>query len=253
MNEQEMSVYDHIGELRKRILIVVFFFFIATIGGFFLADRVIIYLQSADEASSLTMNAFKLTDPVKIYMQFAFVIGCVVSAPIALYQLWAFISPGLYDKERKVTLGYIPISIILFLTGISFAYFVLFPFVVEFMIRIADKLDVNQVIGINEYFSFLFQLTLPFGLLFQLPVVIMFLTRLGIVTPQFLSGIRKYAYFVLLVIAAFITPPELLSHLMVTIPLFILYEISIIISRISYRKMLKNRQEYEESVEMPSE
>jgi sec-independent protein translocase protein TatC len=104
------------------------------------------------------------------------------------------------------------------------------------MSRLADRLDINQVIGINEYFQFLFQLTLPFGLLFQMPVIVMFLTRLGIITPDFLVRVRKFAYFILLVVGAFITPPELLSHLMVTVPLLLLYEISIIISRFAYRK-----------------
>jgi sec-independent protein translocase protein TatC len=196
-------------------------------------------LQKADEAKELTMNAFRLTDPVKIYMQFAFLIAFIITSPVILYQLWAFISPGLSDKERKVTLSYIPVSVILFVGGIAFAYFILFPFVVEFMTSIANRLDINQVIGINEYFQFLFQLTIPFGVLFQLPVVVMFLTRLGIVTPMYLVKIRKYAYFVLVVIAAFITPPDLLSHMMVTIPLLLLYEVSIFISRISYKKVLE--------------
>ncbi|MDX8367918.1 twin-arginine translocase subunit TatC [Cytobacillus sp. IB215665] len=244
MNDsKEMSVYDHIGELRKRLIIAAVFFVVATIGSFFLAEPIIVYLQQADEAKELTMNAFSLTDPIKIYMQFAFIIAFVITAPVILYQLWAFISPGLYEKERKITLSYIPISVLLFLGGVSFSYFILFPFVIEFMTRISERLTVNQVIGINEYFQFLFKITIPFGILFQLPVVVMFLTRLGIVSPMFLAKIRKYAYFVLLVIAAFITPPELISHLMVTIPLFILYEISIFISKITYRKVEKLEQE----------
>jgi sec-independent protein translocase protein TatC len=236
MNQKDMTVYEHIAELRKRLIYVVVFFFIAVIGGFFMAEPIIVYLQHTDEAKELTMNAFRITDPLKIYMQMAFVISFVLTTPVLFYHLWAFISPGLYHKERKVTLSYIPISLLLFIAGISFSYFILFPFVIDFMTRIADKLDINQVIGINEYFQFLFQITVPFGILFQLPVVIMFLTRLGILTPMFLSKIRKYAYFVLLVIAAFITPPDLISHLMVTIPLFILYEISIWISKIAYKK-----------------
>ncbi|MFS1516498.1 twin-arginine translocase subunit TatC [Bacillus sp. SCS-151] len=244
MNDsKEMSVYDHIGELRKRLIIAAVFFVVATIGSFFLAEPIIVYLQQADEAKELTMNAFSLTDPIKIYMQFAFIIAFVITAPVILYQLWAFISPGLYEKERKITLSYIPISVLLFLGGVSFSYFILFPFVIEFMTRISERLTVNQVIGINEYFQFLFKITIPFGILFQLPVVVMFLTRLGIVSPMFLAKIRKYAYFVLLVIAAFITPPELISHLMVTIPLFILYEISIFISKITFRKVEKLEQE----------
>ncbi|MBD8070702.1 twin-arginine translocase subunit TatC [Bacillus sp. PS06] len=245
MTEKEMSIYDHIGELRKRLIFVVVFFFFAMVGSFFLAEPAIVFLQQADEAKELTMNAFRLTDPIKIYMQFAFVIAFVITSPWILFQLWAFISPGLYEKERKVTLSYIPISVGLFLVGLSFSYFILFPFVVNFMGRLAVRLDIQQVIGINEYFQFLLQLTLPFGFLFQLPVVVMFLTRLGIVTPMFLVKIRKFAYFILLVIGGLITPPELLSHLMVTIPLLGLYEVSIIVSRGAYRKAKQAELMYE--------
>lgn len=103
-------------------------------------------------------------------------------------------------------------------------------------------MEINQVIGINEYFHFLLQITLPFGLLFQLPVIILFLTRLGIITPDFLSRVRKYAYFILLVIAALITPPDVLSHMMVTLPLLLLYEVSIWISKLAYRKKMKEEE-----------
>jgi sec-independent protein translocase protein TatC len=243
MNDKEMTVYEHIGELRKRLIIVVVFFFFAMVAGFFLAEPSIVYLQHADEAKELTMNAFRITDPIKIYMQFAFIIALILTSPVLLYQLWAFISPGLYEKERKVTLSYIPLSLFLFLSGVAFSYFVLFPFVIDFMIGFAEQLSINQVIGINEYFQFLFQLTIPFGLLFQLPVIVMFLTRLGIVTPMFLIKIRKYAYFVLLVIAALITPPDILSQIMVTLPLFVLYEISIIISKFANKKAQASQKE----------
>jgi len=237
MLDREMSVYDHIGELRKRVIIIASFFFVSAIGGFFLAEPIIVYLQHTNEAEALTMNAFRITDPIKIFMQFSFLIAFIITFPVTLYQIWAFISPGLYERERKVTLSYIPISLFLFLSGLTFSYFILFPFVVKFMSNLADRLDINQVIGINEYFQFLFQLTLPFGILFQMPVIVMFLTRLVIITPALLVKIRKYAYFVLLVIGALITPPEIISHLMVTVPLLILYEISIIISRFGYKKV----------------
>lgn len=107
------------------------------------------------------------------------------------------------------------------------------------MNQLGDRMEINQVIGINEYFHFLLQITLPFGLLFQLPVIILFLTRLGIITPDFLSRVRKYAYFILLVIGALITPPDVLSHMMVTLPLLLLYEVSICISKLAYRKKMK--------------
>jgi sec-independent protein translocase protein TatC len=178
MKHNEMSVIEHITELRKRLVSVVVFFFIAIIAGFLLSRPIIVYLQQTDEAKNLTLNSFNLTDPLMVYMQFAFIIAFVITSPVILYQLWSFVSPGLYEKERRATLSYIPFSLGLFFVGIAFSYFILFPFVVDFMERISSDLEINQVIGIHEYFTFLLQLTVPFGLLFQLPVVIMFLTRL---------------------------------------------------------------------------
>ncbi len=245
MNQQDMSLYDHIGELRKRLIIILVFFLLAMIAGFFLAKPMIMYLQSTPEAQELPMNAFKLTDPLKVYMTFAFFSAILLVFPVILYQLWAFIRPGLHESEQKVTLSYIPIAFCLFILGISFSYFVVFPFIIQFMGSLAAQLNITEQYGINEYFSFLFQLTIPFGFLFQLPVVMMFLTRLGIVTPELLSRIRKFAYFILLVIAGLITPPELISHLMVTVPLLLLYEISIWVSKIAYKRALKAEAERE--------
>ncbi len=236
MSQQNMTIYEHLEELRKRLMIVVVFFFIALAGGLFLAKPLIHYLQHADEAAALTMNAFRVTDPLKVYFQMAFVIGLILTSPVILYQLWAFISPGLHEKERRVTLSYIPVSVLLFLSGLAFSYFILFPYIIHFMMKLSGDLNIEQVIGINEYFQFLFQTTIPFGFLFQLPVITLFITRLGIVTPVFLGEIRRYAYFVLLVVAALITPPDIISHMMVSVPLFILYEVSIFISKIGYKK-----------------
>ncbi|WP_203364615.1 twin-arginine translocase subunit TatC [Bacillus sp. REN10] len=238
MSRQDMTIYEHIGELRKRLIIIVVFFFFAMIASLFLAEPIIRYLQHADEAKELTMNAFRVTDPLKIYFQMAFVLAIIMTSPMILFQLWAFVSPGLLEKERKATLSYIPVSVLLFLGGLSFSYFILFPYIIHFMMNLSGKLNIEQVIGINEYFQFLFQITIPFGFLFQLPVVTLFLTRLGIITPMFLAQIRRYAYFVLLVIAALITPPDIMSHMMVTVPLLILYEISIWISKIGYKKAI---------------
>ncbi|MFK4998535.1 twin-arginine translocase subunit TatC [Bacillus sp. N9] len=236
MSQNNMTIYDHIEELRKRLLIVVVFFMFAVIAGFFIAQPLIKMIQHAEEAQQLTMHAFRVTDSIKVFVQMAILLALIMTSPIILYQLWAFISPGLLEKERRITLAYIPFSVFLFMAGISFSYFILFPFVINFMLKLSGNMDIQTTIGINEYFQFLFQITLPFGILFQLPVVLLFLARLGIVTPVFLSKIRKYAYFVLFVIAAFITPPDIISHLMVTVPLFILYEISIWICKIGYKK-----------------
>jgi sec-independent protein translocase protein TatC len=244
-SQKDMTLYEHIGELQKRLMIVVVFFLLAVIAGFFLAGPLITYLQHADEAKDMTMNAFRVTDPLKIYMEMIIFVSVIITSPVILYQVWSFVSPGLYERERKVTLSYIPVSVLLFLGGLSFSYFILFPYVVKFMMGLSENLEIQQVIGINEYFHFLFQITIPFGFLFQLPVAMLFLTRLGIVTPMVMAKARKISYFVLFIIAALITPPDIISHLMVTVPLFILYEISLWISKIGYKKVIEAEQKLE--------
>jgi sec-independent protein translocase protein TatC len=239
MKERDMTTVDHIIELRKRLMIIVVFFVVAVIASFFLAGPLIQFLQMSDQARELTLNAFRITDPFKILITVMMLLAIIMTSPLILYQVWAFISPGLYQKERTATLSYIPFIFFLFIGGVSFSYFVVFPFVIQFMTDLSEKLNIEQTIGINEYFSFLFQLTIPFGFVFQMPVVLLFLTRLGILTPMMLTKYRKYIYLVLVVVADILTPPDIMSHVLVTLPLIILFEISIIIAKIGYRKFLK--------------
>lgn len=239
MTDKQMSLAEHLQELRRRLVIVLIGFVITFILGLVLSKPVIRFLQNVEIAKGIEMNAFRVTDPFNVYLQVAFVIGLVLVVPLILYELWAFISPGLYENERKVTLSYIPLMIILFLLGIAFSYFVLFPYVIHFMTNLGESLGIHSVIGINEYFHFLIQLTLPFGFVFELPILIMFLTRLGLMTPHLLTRIRKYAYFVLFVIAGLITPPDVVSQCIVMVPLALLYEVSLVISRRVFRKMMK--------------
>ncbi|WEG12504.1 twin-arginine translocase subunit TatC [Pullulanibacillus sp. KACC 23026] len=247
MQDTSMSVTEHLEELRKRLIVSAIGFAVSFGIGFFLAKPLIIYLQHIKAADHIQMNYFRVTDPFNIYMQMAFVIGIILVSPLLLYQLWAFVSPGLYKNERRVTLSYIPIMIVLFLAGVAFSFYVLFPYVLHFMGTLSSSLHITSVIGINEYFHFLIQITLPFGLVFELPVLVMFLTRLGIITPFFLTKIRKYAYFVLLVVAGLITPPDVMSQLIVMVPLVILYEISVLISRYTFNQSLKRMASHDES------
>ncbi|KOY81694.1 twin-arginine translocase subunit TatC [Lysinibacillus macroides] len=242
MSANNQTVIEHIEELRKRLYFIVVFFVIAVAGAFFLAEPLIHFLQSSDTAQSFSLNAFKITDSIKIYFQMIFYIALLLTSPIILYQLWAFISPGLYETERRVTLSYIPFTFILFVAGIVFSYFILFPYVLTFMIDLSERLGVKLTIGINEYFSFLFQITIPFGFIFQLPIILLFFARLGVLNPQIMTKNRKYAYFALFVIAAMITPPDLISHLIVTVPMFLLYEFSVWVAKIGYRKYLKSEE-----------
>lgn len=236
MNPSELTVVEHMEELRKRLFFVAIFFVMALFAGFYSAKPIIRYIQNSDNAENITMNAFGVTDPLTVYLQVTFIVAAIIVSPLLLYQLWAFITPGLHETERKATLKYIPYAFILGIGGMAFAYYVLLPFVIRFMIGLADDLNITQTIGINEYFAFLFKLVIPFGLLFQLPVVTLFVARLGVLNPALMIKFRKYAYFVLIVISVLLAPPDLVSNIIIAIPLFILYEISIVISRIGYRK-----------------
>jgi sec-independent protein translocase protein TatC len=239
MENNELTLEQHIEEIRKRLIIITVFFVMSVIIGLFLAKPLIHFLQYSEHAKALQLHAFHVTDPLKIYFQADFVIALVLTMPVIMYQLWAFISPGLYENERKATLRYIPYVVLLFIVGILFSYNILFPYIMKFMMEWSADMGVTQTIGINEYFQFLFKITVPFGFVFQLPVIMHFVARIGLVTPMWMAKVRKYAYFSLLVIAAIIAPPEVVSHLMITIPLCILYEISIWIARLGYRKYVR--------------
>lgn len=243
MNPKELTVIEHMEELRSRLVVTAIFFVLALIASFFLTKPIIKYIQHSDQASQFTLNAFTPTDPLAVFLKVLFLLAIIFTLPMLLFQLWSFITPGLLESERKATLKYIPYSILLFLIGISFSYFVLFPYVMNFMASLSDDLNIEQVIGINEYFSFLFKLVLPFGVVFQLPVLTLFLARIGVMDPQLMVKFRKYSYFVLFVLAAILAPPDLISNLIVAIPLFLLYEFSIVIARIGYKKFVIAEQQ----------
>ncbi|WP_020006110.1 twin-arginine translocase subunit TatC [Salinicoccus albus] len=249
-DEEKREFTEHLEELRKRLLIVMYFFIAALVVGFFLSKPMIYQMQNAPWAREIQMHAFQVTDPLKIYLMVIIIIGFVIILPVIMYQLWAFISPGLHSNERKLTLSYIPIVFVLMLFGMAFGYFILVPYIIDFTFDLSSDMGIETTIGINQYFGFLLRTVIPFGFIFQMPILVLFLTQLGIITPMFLKKNRKYAYFILLVIAALIAPPDLMTHIMLTIPMIVLYEVSIYISKIGYRRYLKAEQKtVEESLD----
>lgn len=237
MTEEEMPLGGHIRELRARLIICILSLFGTFLIGLSFARPVLVFLQHDNLPKAITFHIFKVTDAFQIYMDIAFVIGLILALPIVLLQLWLFIKPGLHPREQKMTLRYIPLIFCLFLIGAGFSYLVICPFIITFMFEFSARIAVENTIGLATYLQFLLKMVTAFGFLFQLPVVIMFLTRLHLITPQFLRKVRKYAYFILLILAALISPPELMSHLLITLPLIILYEIGVLISSYTYSKM----------------
>jgi sec-independent protein translocase protein TatC len=169
----------------------------------------------------------------------AFVLGLIIAFPYVAWELWRFIKPGLKLKERKGSRGVVSAISALFIAGISFGYYVISPLMVYVLVnyRISDMI-VNQF-DIMSYVTTFVALVFGSGLLFQLPVVIYFLSKFGIVTPMFLRQYRRHSIIVILIIAAIITPPDPLSQILITIPLYLLFEISILISARVYRQRLR--------------
>ena len=159
----------------------------------------------------------------------------------AAIQIWLFVKPGLHPNEQKMTIMYIPVLSILFLAGLCFGYFIVMPFLFHFLTTIGNEMF-NTMFTTEKYFHFVLNLTVPFAVIFELPVVVMFLTSIGILTAEFLMKIRRYAYVALIIIASCISPPDFLSHSLVAVPLICIYEVSIALSKV-VSKRKKKREE----------
>ena len=235
---EEMTITEHLSELRKRLIYVLSVFVLGLVAGFFVADPVYRYLTKAESAQGFVLHAFSFWDGIGIYMKIAGLFSLIITLPFTVFQIWKFVSPGLRPRERKATLKYVPYVFLLFLVGLAFAYYVVFPMALAFTSTITEKMGLVETYGMKQYFSFLFGIVLPVSLLFELPLLIMFLTGLRILNPIRLRKMRRVAYFVLIFIAVVVTPPDFISDLLVMIPLLLLYEISVFLSAIVYRKQL---------------
>jgi sec-independent protein translocase protein TatC len=182
------------------------------------------------------------------YLKTALIAGILLVAPFIFYQLWMFIAPGLYKKEKKYVIPFVVFSSILFVGGALFGYFVVFPFGFKFFLGFANE-NVQALPSVKQYFSFAIKLLFAFGIVFELPVVVFFLSKMGLVTPDFLKKKRKYAILLTFVMAAILTPPDVVTQCMMAGPLIILYEIGIIISRFAGKKKETEDEAVEEGVE----
>lgn len=169
--------------------------------------------------------------------------GFVISFPYVIYQLWKFISPGLHENERKHSRGFIVISSLLFFIGVLFGYYVICPLSINFLANYSISDMVDNQIDISSYIALVRATALASGIIFELPIIIYFLTKVGLVTPESLRKYRKYALVIVLIVAAIITPPDIASQIIVAIPILVLYQVSIYISKIVIRNQKRKAQE----------
>lgn len=234
--DERMGLLDHIGELRKRLIYVIIVLVLGLVGGLFAAGPLYDYLVNRTPAGRIELSAFSPWDAIGLYMKFAFVVSFVVAIPFALFQLWSFVRPALGRREQLATLRYVPGALFMFLAGLAFGYFIVFPMAYHFTETVTNGMGLRQLYGVNQYFSFMFNIVVPLAVLFELPVVVMFLSRIGILNPIVLKKLRRIAWFAMVVVGVVITPPDAISDTLVAAPLIGLYEVSVLLSNWAFKK-----------------
>lgn len=230
--EGAMSLIGHLEELRRRLIVMIVaiaagstvcYFYAAEISGFITAPAGKLYYMNPSEAFFT-------------YLKVSFFAGFLLALPVVMYQLWAFIVPAMTNKERKAGIFLVPSSIILFFVGLIFSYYLVLPAGIKFFMGFATD-NLQPMFSIGQYLSFVISFLLPFGFIFELPLFIFVMARLGIISSAFLSAKRKMVIFLSFVVGAVISPtPDVFSQTMVAVPMILLYEISILIVRYILRK-----------------
>jgi sec-independent protein translocase protein TatC len=236
--EDKLPFTGHLEELRKRLIIC----FIAVGIGFAISygfkekifEILIIPLVKAmQEGDKLVFTG--IPEAFFTYLKVAFLCGLMLASPVILYEFWMFVAPGLYQKERRLLLPIVILSSFFFIGGALFGYFVVFPIGFKYFLGFASD-HIRPLPSMKEYMSLSSKMLLAFGLVFELPLIITFLARLGLISVAFLRKNRKYAILIIFIVAAILTPPDAVSQVLMAIPMMVLYEISIIGAKIFERK-----------------
>lgn len=265
-NKNEMSFLDHLEDLRWLLVrssaVIVIMAIVTYAFSDFIFDDIIFgpthtdfitYHFFCDLAQSLgvtgdicvndlpfTIQNTSMEGQINVFIWTCITAGFILAFPYILYELWKFISPALYEKEKKGAIGFIVMSSVLFFLGVLFGYFVIVPLSINFVATFSVSSVVKNEFNLDSYIGMIKTSVIAAGLFFELPIIIYFLTKLGLVTPNFLRKYRKYAIVIVLIVAAIVTPPDVVSQITVAIPMLIIYELSIFLSVFVEKKRLKN-------------
>lgn len=266
---KEMSFLDHLEDLRWLLIRSSIAIIIASVAAFFFSDFIfdtiifgpyypdfITYQWFCDLANQYNLDKSFCTDELpfelqnrKMEGQISLLIwtcitaGFILAVPYLFWEVWKFISPALYKKEKKNARFFISATSILFFLGLSFGYFILVPLSINFLTGVEVSSIIKNDIDINSYIAIIKTTSLATGLIFELPVIIFFLSHLGLVSTQNLKDFRRYAYVLILIVASIVTPPDIISQVIVSVPMIILYELSIVIAKLtSQRNQAKSHE-----------
>lgn len=269
-NINEMSFLDHLEDLRWHLIRATIAILIGGVVAFIMSDfifNVILFgpkkmtfptyqylcqvAQFLDVKSTFCLDEFPfriqnrtMAGQFSAHIWTSITAGFIIAFPYVIYQLWRFISPGLHPKERKHSRGFIIISSVLFFIGVLFGYYIVTPLSINFLGTYMVSAEISNEIDLSSYIALVRSSALASGFIFELPILVYFLTKIGLVTPQILKKYRKFALVIVLILSAIITPPDIASQIIVAIPILILYQVSISISKIVVKKEKRKTSQY---------
>lgn len=224
-----MPLMEHLRELRKVLVVSAYAIAVGAVLGWVFADPVYAYLASP--VVHLTQVSFITTtpmEPVMVKLKVSLVIGVTVALPIILWRIWSFILPALKQNERKYLYLIVPCSFILFLAGAAFCFYIVLPVGMKYLLLIGGGVQSTPFLSKSSYLNFIITFLVTFGLVFQLPIVLLILIRMGILSPRTLARKRKWAVFIIVIVAVIVAPtPDLLTQSLMAAPMYLLYEVSI--------------------------
>ena len=235
-----MSLSGHLKELRNRILVVVILLLVAFTACLSFAPQFITFLTDMGKAYNYVFVYIAPQELLLVYLNAALVGALIICFPVVSYEVYAFCSPGMKKKERTFFIGSLLAGTLFFVVGVAFARFISLPFVLRFLIQFTGQVDVSASISIQQYIGFLLTIFVVFGLVFELPVVSVLLTGLGLIQASWLRKGRKVMIVIIFVMAAIITPPDVVSQVMVAVPMIGLYELSIGLSSLVGKRRKAN-------------
>jgi sec-independent protein translocase protein TatC len=236
MEDKTLTITEHLSELRRRIIFILISVAVTSAGAYYFIDEILNFVTQAGGIEDFVF--ISPTEAFFVIIKLSLLTGLMGAMPFIFYQVWKYIGVALKKKERKYLIYFGPLSYLLFLIGAAFAFRGVLPLGIKFLLSFS-KQNITPLITLNAYISFLGKMITAFGLMFELPVVILFLSKIGVVTPKTLKKGRKYAIVVIFVLAAFLTPPDVISQIMLAVPVLAMYEISIWICIVVTKKKEK--------------
>jgi len=225
----DQTFFDHLDEFKGRLIKSILAIVFCSVAVYFCIDELLVFVVKP-------IGKLVFTSPADAFLAritLSLLSGVLIALPFVLFQIWLFVSLGLKENESKFLIFFVPVSVLLFILGACFAYFIMIPICIKFLLGFSTS-TIVPMITIGNYISFMATLIIAFGIIFELPLVLLFLTLIGIATPEFLMQKRSHAVVLILIISALITPPDFITQLIMAGPLIILYELGLIVAKITY-------------------